>query len=184
MKVLMLTLCCCLATSGLFGQDPSGQPIPEWLTEKWAEQTQNNGTWLADNSKYQSVQEPFDAYGIQWEYGLGKKHLRGRLYALKDGKEVGTIWSFTEFWDPRDAVVRIVQLGSDGTLGQGTLWREADGSTKEQQLFVSPQGPFFETGHHAWMENGAQHTRSYRIADGKWEEHRHYIWQLQASNGK
>ena len=31
------------------------------------------GNWVADNSKFKNDVDPMDAYGIEWERGLGKK---------------------------------------------------------------------------------------------------------------
>ncbi|MCB0547911.1 MAG: hypothetical protein KDD19_10020 [Phaeodactylibacter sp.] len=157
---------------------PPGAPIPQWLLDNWATRTQDRGTWITDNSAYKSDDEPFDAYGLQWEYGLGKKHLKGRLYCIREGKDAGAVWQFLEFWDPAAAEARIVQIGSDGTLGQGRIWRLDDGSVKEQQTFTSPGGGSFESGHHIWMGNGENHTQSFSIKDGEWIRRRYYIWKL------
>ena len=98
---------------------PAGAPIPQWLLDDWAARTAGTGTWITDNSAYKNENEPFDAYGLQWAYGIGKKHLNGRLYCIRDGKDIGAVWQFLEFWDPAAGEARIVQIGSDGTVGQG-----------------------------------------------------------------
>jgi hypothetical protein len=155
----------------------SANPIPQWLKEDWTERSANDGTWETDNSLYKNEQETFDAYGLQWKLGLGGNHLTGRLYCIREGNDVGTVWNFTEFWDPLTKQIKIVQIGSDGTVGQGTKWLEADHSIKEQQLFSSPDGGSFETGHRAWMENGDFHTQSFNINNGQWISQRKYIWK-------
>ncbi|MDJ0645505.1 MAG: hypothetical protein QNJ57_05905 [Flavobacteriaceae bacterium] len=71
--------------------------IPAWVLDNWKKRTQESGIWVANNSGYKSKDEPYDKYGLQWEYGLGQKHLKGRLFVMKDNKEVGSIWQFTEF---------------------------------------------------------------------------------------
>lgn len=177
MKFRLILFFCLAGFTVSSAQHPDTHPIPDWLIEKWKTQTHQGGIWITDNSRYRSEQEPYDAYGIQWEYGLGKKHLKGRLYCIKSDKDVGTIWDFTEFWDPREGVVRIVQIGSNGMLGQGTMWKETDGSIKEQQQFVGPDGGSFVSGHHSWMEDGAHHTQSFNIIDDQWEKRRYYVWK-------
>lgn len=156
---------------------PPSAPIPQWLLDDWAARTSGTGTWITDNSAYQSDSEPYEAYGLQWEYGLGKKSLKGLLYCIQDGKDIGSVWQFLEFWDPAAGEVRILQIGSDGTVGQGKAWRLDDGSSKSQQAFASPDGGTFESGHHSWMEDGANHTQSYNIVDGEWVKRRYYIWK-------
>lgn len=160
----------------------ASQPMPQWLIEDWNNRTENGGIWTADNAAYQSEGEPYDAYGMEWSYGLGKQHLQGRLYAIKDDMDVGTIWQFTEYWDAQVGQVRIVQLGADGTAGRGTLWKESNGHIKERQTFASPNGNSFESGHEVWFEAGKQHTQSYTIVDGKWEKRRFYIWEKSANS--
>ncbi|MCB9296955.1 MAG: hypothetical protein H6559_28120 [Lewinellaceae bacterium] len=157
---------------------PAGAPIPQWLLDDWAARTAGTGTWITDNSAYKNENEPFDAYGLQWAYGIGKKHLNGRLYCIRDGKDIGAVWQFLEFWDPAAGEARIVQIGSDGTVGQGKAWRLDDGSVKVQQVFTSPGGGAFGSGHHSWMEGGAHHTQSFAIEEGKWVKRRYCVWKL------
>ena len=183
-KQMLLFLFPILLPFGLFAQE-SPEPeqlnpaaIPQWLLGDWAARTRGTGTWITDNSAHKSDNEPFDAYGLQWEYGLGKKHLKGRLYCLRDGQDVGAVWQFLEFWDPAAGEARIVQIGSDGTVGQGRIWRLADGSVKEQQTFTSPEGGSFESAHHSWMKAGEHHTQSFSIEGGEWVKRRHYVWKL------
>ncbi len=54
---------------------------PDWYQQ---EMERSVGTWVADNSAYVSEQETDDAYGITWEWGVGKKSLLGSLYGLKE----------------------------------------------------------------------------------------------------
>ena len=158
-------------------------PIPEYILEDWERRTQGTGVWITDNTAYQSENEPYDAYGLHWEYGIGKMHLKGRLYGLIDGKEAGTFWQFTEFWDPATSEHRVVQISADGTVGQGLIWQESDGRVKEQQTFTHPDKEPFSTGHRIWMENGNQHVQSYNIIDDEWQERRFYIWERQEEMG-
>lgn len=161
-----------------FSQSISPNPIPDWIQSKWAVLTQNEGIWIADNKKYKNVDEPFDEYGVQWEYGAGENHLKGRLFCIRDGKEIITVWNFTEFWDPRDSIVRVIQIGRNGTVGQGTIVQELNGKEREHQVFTSPDGSSNESGHLSWMEDGLHYTQSFNIREGKWEKSRLYIWRL------
>lgn len=154
-------------------------PIPDWVLENWETRTTASGTWITDNENYKSEQEPYDAYAIQWQYGVGKKHIKGRLYFIKDGEDVGTVWQFTEFWDSVDNELRIIQIGSDGTVGKGKIWRTEEGKIKELQNFVAPDGTNYSSGHLSWMENGVNHIESYNINGEEWTKMRYYRWKLQ-----
>jgi hypothetical protein len=120
--------------------------------------------------------EPFEAYGLQWTYGNGNSHIKGRLYMIQDGKDVGDVWQFTEYWDPALGELRVMQIGNDGTLGQGKVWRNEEGIHLEQMTYVVPDGKSFISGHHMWMEDGAHHTQSFDIVNGIWEKQRFYKW--------
>ena len=157
--------------------DTAAYPIPQWLTDDWAARIQGSGTWVTDNAAYQSEQEPFDAYGIEWTYGLGNSYLKGRLYGIKEGMEARTFWEFIEYWDPALGEARVIQIGDDGTVGKGRIWKGSKDRIKERQVFTSPDGTTFEGGHVIWIEDGEQHTQSYSIVDGVWKKHRYYVWE-------
>lgn len=154
--------------------------IPQWVFDHWESQTHQSGTWIADNAKYKNETEPIDAFGLKWEYGIGKKHLKGILFSIKNGENIGDVWEFTEYWDATKNELRVVQIGRDGTVGQGKIWQE-DGILKEEQTFVSPSGQSSRFGHKNWMENGEQHTQSFSIVDGTWNKRRFYVWKLQGN---
>ena len=151
--------------------------IPKWIVEDWEFRTQGEGVWIADNSKYKSEHEPFEAYGIEWKWGLGKKSIRGRLYCIQDGMDVRTAWHFVDFWDAEAKEVKLIQIGGDGTVGQGRMWHEEDGSTKSIQKFVSPDGNSFVSGHHAKNIDGESHISSFNVEGDKWSPRRSYVWK-------
>lgn len=156
-----------------------GAQIPEWVLSHWEEMTQGTGVWITDNWEYKYEQEPYDAYGLKWEYGLGNKHLKGRLYCIKEDQDVGAMWQFTEYWDPMTAKLRVIQVGGDGTVGTGDLQLTEEGKIKEKQHFVSPGGGAFVSGHEAWVEDNQHHTQSFNIVDEMWEKRRYYVWELE-----
>lgn len=160
-----------------FAQNTIEKSIPQWVKDNWAAHTNDDGIWITDNSQYKSEQEPFNAYGMEWEWGLGKASLKGRLYCIQDGKDVGTVWQFLNFWDPELQQHRMVQIGSNGTIGQGSIQLQTDGSTKSSEKFVSLAGGSFEVGHHSWFEDGAMHTQSFDIVENEWSKRRFYIWK-------
>jgi hypothetical protein len=154
-----------------------GKVIPDWVKEHWEERTKDGGIWIADNSSYRSEAERFDAYGLHWQYGLGDNHLKGRLYCVIEGKDVATVWNFTEFWDPVSGKLKVIQIGSDGTIGKGEIWRSEDGKLKEHQVYTTPGGGQFESGHLTWMDGKSQHTQSYSIQGDEWTKQRFYVWR-------
>ena len=121
---------------------------------------------------------------MRWEWGLGQKHIKGNLYCIKDGENVGTVWEFLSFWDPAKGEVRLFQIGSDGTVGEGTMYQLDDGSTKSSEHFTNPNGGTFESGHHTWMKEEKMHTQSFNIKDWEWTKRRYYVWEKQPKKEK
>ena len=152
--------------------------IPQWVLDDWAYRMQGEGHWITSNAVYKNEQEPYDAYGMDWEWGLGKKSMKGRLYCIKDGKDIGTVWEFLSYWDIEKGEHRMLQTGSDGTLIKGIIQLEKDGSTKSRELFASPGGVRFELGHRCWFEQKIMHTQSYNIEEGVWKKKRFYEWTI------
>lgn len=158
--------------------------IPQWIIDDWEFRAQGDGIWVADNSKYRSEEEPFEAYGIEWKWGLGKKSLTGRLYCIQDGKDVRTVWTFLDFWDVQYSKLKLTQVGGDGTVGQGTMWLEEDGSTKSIQNFISPDGSSFTSGHQAKNINDESHISSFSVEGNEWKPRRSYVWKNSAATTK
>ncbi len=149
--------------------------IPEWFARHMEYLTQESGIWIADNSEYKSDSEPYEAYGIQWQWGFNKKSIKGRLYGIKEGKDIGSFWEFHTFWHPGENRVIANQYGSDGTFGTGSM------TPKElEQTFFNPDGSSYKSGHRSEIKGDTQHSRSFRISEhGEWVPLRFYIWKLQ-----
>ncbi len=152
----------------------------EWFVEHNEFLIQRGGRWITDNSAYMSENEPADAYGLEWKPGLGRKTVTGRLFGLKDGKEIGTFWEFRIVWHPGEGRAYVHQFGSDGTYGVGTVEHVAEGKVRITQDFFNPDGTRFEVGHDSTQGPGEWiHDQSYDIAeDGTWMERRTYDWKL------
>lgn len=159
----------------------AADPAPTWFHEHIAELTADSGVWLADNSAYQSEQEPADHYALHWRYGIGKQSAIGRLYSLVDGKEAGTHWEFRLFWHPAEDQALLLQYGAGGAVLEGPMRIEADGSERLQQTMHMPDGSRMEVGHRTTHpEAGVQIGSSFDIdAEGNWKPRRSYTWRRQ-----
>jgi hypothetical protein len=161
--------------------EPTTPPgaAPSWVEQDWAYWAGGSGRWIADNGAYRSETEVFDAYGMEWTLGLGGKTLKGRLFALRDGEEVGTVWELLSYWHPGEQRLVVNQWGSDGTFGTGTQRRTADDASESEEQFFTPEGGGFRTGHRTRRLPGAAHVQSSDVSeDGTWSERRSYVWKL------
>ena len=83
------------------------------------------GSWLADNSNFKNENEPFDAYGTEWEWGIGKMSMQEESFvAVKDGNEDATFWEYLVFWNPNEKKAVFQQFGGGGIVGVGEIKAE------------------------------------------------------------
>jgi hypothetical protein len=166
-----------LGHEGLTAEDarPPAGALPEWARAYLAAMV---GSWVTDNAAHRSAGEPFDAYGMEWKLAVGGHSLVGRLYGIRDGKDVGTSWEFREFWHPGEARLIASQFGADGTYGVGPHERRSDGSMEMLQTFYAPTGGAARVGHRSELKANELITRSFDVqADGTWKERRTYVWR-------
>ncbi|MCB1554592.1 MAG: hypothetical protein KDJ14_12355 [Xanthomonadales bacterium] len=160
----------------------TAEPAPAWYLDDVRALSSGSGRWIADNAGYRSDDEPFDAYGVAWTSSFGGTTLHGRLFGLREGKEVGTFWEFRQYWDPLRGVAVLEQFGHGGTLGLGTLRPDADGSVIAEQRFARPGGTPWDSGHRSrFLTADRYETRSFDIVDGAWNAKRVYVWVRQAA---
>lgn len=152
--------------------------LPEWVQADWEYYTQGAGKWIADNGAYQNEDEPWEAYRLEWSWGPGKKTLKGRLLAMKDGKDVGVIYEYLSYWHPAQRRVVLNQWGSDGTYGTGTMTASGERTTESRQSFFGPDGGGFQVMHRAEKLEGEARLQSFRLStEGVWEQGRRYVWK-------
>jgi hypothetical protein len=173
MKVWFLTL---LLVSGLNVQ---GQAIPEWFLKEIASEI---GIWVADNSKYVSEDEPSEHYAIEWEITSTKTELVGRLFGMKNGKELGTFWRFRKYWDHTRQVAILEQVATDGTKGSGPFSVTSEHTNELIQTFTDGSGNSWKIGHRTIHLSAFRHVgSSYSIDDqGNWTLDRSYTWTKQS----
>lgn len=162
------------------GQDADdlGHAIPEWLIKEWQVQV---GNWKTSNSQYQSENEPFSHYIIEWTWGTGKQSVHGQLMALNNGEKTGNFWTFVQYWDPVKAEARVIQLGHGGRVGDGSLMLNADGNIETIQTFSAPGvEPRLEKHLNQMSEAGLTTSSFNQDKNGEWQPQRSYLWIKQA----
>lgn len=175
MKRLLLLLL--ITTPALAAQTLPDEhhPMPEWAH---AEMTRLIGTWHTDNSAYQSEDEPYEAYGIEWSWGIGETNVVGRLFALYNGEEVGPFWEFRQFWHPGEGAMMVYQFGWGGVVGIGPMEQIDEHSSRLLQTFYNPDGPARLDGHRTTFRDGDKITESFNVDEnGTWVPRRTYTWK-------
>ena len=160
---------------------PAAGAKPAWVDAHFAAHV---GTWVADNTAFRSEAEPFDAYAIDWNWGIGRQSLVGRLYAMAAGRDVGTHWELREFWHPGERRLVAAQFGADGRYGVGPHLRRPDGSMDMVQTFYDAAGRVTRNGHESLREGDVLITRSFDVAaDGTRTPRRTYTWKRKQRAG-
>ena len=173
------TLFLLLLSVNNFAQNKT-EPMPKWLTEHMTYMTEGTGVWIADNSKYESENEPFDEYGTEWKWGIGKKGITGRLFALKDKKEVATFWEFRMFWHPKKRKAVLQQFSGSGIVGIGEMRNVETGGFTErmsEMTFYNLDGTSWKDLHKVLEKPNEHETTSFKFDDGSWIKQRNYVWK-------
>jgi hypothetical protein len=140
--------------------------------------------WVADNASYRSDQEPVDAYVMTWDWGPGRRSVSGRLHAVVGGVRGPALWEFRQCWHPERREARLVQYGTDGTVGEGVLQRADDGSIVVEQDFWSPAGQSWRQRHVERAEARSRESRDARWVDGAWRDGRRYVWTRRGAGSR
>jgi hypothetical protein len=165
----------------LAGSDPSSLPAqaqpPRWFLDEVTGATAGTGRWIADNRVYTGPDEPADEYGLEWRQGPGGVSMMGRLFGLRDGREIATYWQFLFYWHPARQVAVILQVSASGVVGEGTI-REREGGTVAEQVFHSMDGGSRRIRHESEVGPTERRDRSSDWVEGSWRPGRSYTWRL------
>lgn len=161
--------------SAQVAERPEPSPAPPWFQR---ELERNVGLWIADNSKYMDETEPFEQYGIEWKWGLGKMSIEGELFGLYKGQRSSSFWKLVQYWDAGRKEAVVLQFGVMGAVGQGVLKRIDDVDISLTQHFL------FQDGSVRWERHETEQYDGYDIGasltldkEGEWQQRRVYTWR-------
>jgi hypothetical protein len=158
-------------------QQTCADTIPHWLRAVMTDLVAGSGRWIADNTAYRGTNEPYDEYGLEWRWGLGRQTVRGRLFGLQSGREVGDFWEFRLMWHPGDCQALLYQFGSGGALGVGPMAPDGNGGTVLDQIFYYPGGQSERVRHESRVIGDEERGSSFNWVDGEWQKRRTYTWR-------
>ncbi len=163
--------------------DTTSSTPPEWYFAHLHYLTESGGRWLASNAKFESETEPFDAYGMHWEWGPGQQSVKGQMFGIQDGEEGATLWEFRTHWHPKENRAITMQFGAAGSYGIGTLQHEEEGRTRSEQKLSEPDGRSSRVGHRNVETSPSEfQTDAYDIdPDDTRRPRRSYTWTRQPS---
>jgi hypothetical protein len=170
-------------TTVSFSQTPKNDnSMPSWLRQHMEFMTRGSGRWITDNSAFKSKDEPSDAYGTEWKWGIGKQSIRGRLFGIQGGKETDTFWEYLLFWHPNERRAIFQQFGSSGVFGTGEMQSLESGDKTErmtEMVFYTPDGTSWRDLHRLLEFKEMHQTISFDFTGGGWKQGRTYVWKLE-----
>lgn len=156
--------------------------LPKWLIDHFTFMTAGSGRWITDNAEFTSENEPFDKYGTEWKWGVGKQSIRGRLFGMNGSKEAGDFWEYRIYWHPKEKRAVFEQFGAGGIFGVGEMRNVTLGDGKAEKsvemVFYSPDGSTWHDLHKLIEMQGEHTTHSFKLEAGNWRPQRTYVWRL------
>ncbi len=163
-----LTLFFCILTTNVFSQT-----IPEKVLSEWDLLIKDGGVWISEDNT-----SDYDAWGMKFSWGLGKKSMEASLYAIKDSQNIGTLWNFKVYYHPVEKEIVLEQWGSDGSYGRGDIQLFVDGSSENVSSFYNVDGSVFKLKHVQKIEGDIKYSNTFTInKDGEWQESQSYVWK-------
>ncbi len=138
----------------MIGSSLFAQKIPNWYQELI---DQKEGEWVTDNSKYLSDSETTAHYTLKWWKSSNEKDLHGVL--MDENEKV--IWSYYQYFDKKNGVAVLNQLGLDGIHGRGVIESRGDTIMVNQEFKNSQNASWKEVHHTIRLEDGLEKTISY-----------------------
>ncbi len=161
------------------GAESHDRSMPDWLQKEMEAQI---GIRKASNAKYQSENEPFSDYVIEWTWGIGKTQVNGRMWGIKDDKPSFDFWEFKLFWDADKKQARLMQWGHGGVMADGFIRPMGEKTLESIQILSSPQmEPKTERHVNQYTPEGLVTTSFEKDEQGQWQEKRSYLWVKQAA---
>lgn len=149
------------------------QSIPSKVLSDWDNMTKDGGTWITEDNTGE-----YDAWGMQFSWGLGKKSVNATLYAIKNNQNIGTIWNFKVYYHPVEKEIILEQWGSDGSYGRGDIQLFPDGNSENVTSFYNMDGTIFKLKHIQRIEGDIKFSNTFTInEDGAWQENQSYVWK-------
>jgi hypothetical protein len=166
MKLQVILLFLSISMSG-YGQ------IPTEVMNDWNQLTEQGGTWISEDNT-----GTYDAWGMKYTWGLGKKSVDGILYAIRDGEDIGTLWQYKIFYHPVEGKIVLEQWGSDGSYGEGTIVIRSASTSENVSTFYNPDGSIFRLKHVQELQSGVKTSQTFVSGENDdWVTDRLYTWR-------
>lgn len=157
---------------------PESAGPPDWWADHVRFISGDGGTWVTPNSKATDDPDAPDAFAMTWVAASEGRLLIGRLFGLKNGREVAEYWTFREFWHPGEGRVVAQQWSSWGAYGEGEATSPEPNRGQLDQTFWLADGRSWREGHRTLASGDEYVTDVFDIdAKGNWSPRDRNVWQ-------
>ncbi len=172
-QLIALTVLCIAVAAPALAQDE----LPSWWQDHVYFMSHEGGTWRAANRDVTEDPRSPDHFEMVWTRVNDGYGLRGRLYGLRDGENVGEYWTFAEFWHPGEARAILEQWSARGAYGIGELGSVGEHRYELAQTFWTRAGQASQSGHRTFEDGDTYNTDTFAIdGDGNWEQSGGLVW--------
>ena len=170
-----------LAVSPAFAADPAKQtPSAAAMTELWGEMM--DAEWRSPNPDYEGKDSQPNAFAIRWRWDTHGQYAIGELlgvYEREDGERTAKYWDLYTIHNPATGETTASQIGWNGAVGAGPIYKEADGRIMIDQVLSGPNGSMRPIRHEEIMAADGKSYKSNvyeRNESGAWELKREWTW--------
>ena len=179
-----LVIAAALVAIGALACASGSAPAPESSgpPDRWADHVRfmsgDGGMWVTANPKATDEPDSPDAFGMTWVAASEGRLLVGRLFGLKNGREVAEYWTFREYWHPGERRVVVQQWSSWGAYGEGETTSLGSDRWQLDQTFWLADGRGWREGHRT-VENGDEYVTDVFDIDaiGNWSPRDGNVWR-------
>ncbi len=155
---------------------------PTVALEKLLGEVIRGGEWRTPNPDYKPGENAPTHYSTRYSWGPYKQHVTGELVGIfktDEGEKEIRFWTLYAFYNPVIRKAEAYQIGWNGSIATGSMYRNADGNLQIEQTFFGVDGSEKDMKHEEKMDKSGDWFMSdvfEKNAAGNWVEARDWIW--------
>lgn len=158
-------------------------PSAATMTDLWGVMVGEDGAeWRSPNPDFDGSESQPSAFAIRWRWDTHGQYAIGELlgvYDRADGERTAKYWDLYTIHNPATGETTASQIGWNGAVGSGPMYRKADGRIMIDQVLSGPNGSMKPIRHEEIMAADRKSYKSNvyeRNESGAWELKREWTW--------
>lgn len=140
------------------------------------------GEWRTPNPDYKEGENAPTHYSLRYSWGPYKQHVAGELlgvFETQEGEKLVRFWSLYTFYNPVTGEAAAHQIGWNGSIGSGVIFRDGENHVNVEQRFFGIDGSLKDVRHVETMNAARDQFLSdvyEKNEEGEWTEARDWVW--------